>query len=280
MKVEALAYVRIGVVDAATAAERVADLLGLTVTERQPGYVLLRGGDFAYCILIDEGGPNGSVGLQVRDEETLNRISDHVAASGLSVARATSNDCAARRVKAMVCFTDFSGNGIELVVRPQIEGWHFYGARDLGIAGLQSVTLRSTAIADDTRLWREVLGARVADWVGNGVFLGIDDAHHRIALHPAAAPGVIATTLEIADIDRLMRSTYLLRDRQVRIVHGPGRDPVSGRMFVTFALNDGVLMTLATAQDARAGCLSRQFADRPESRCGWGSACDIADYGR
>ena len=57
--------------------------------------------------------------------------------------------CTARQSIKAVWLTDFSGNRIELVVRPLNSGWRYFPSRDGGIRGLADVILRSVDVEKD-----------------------------------------------------------------------------------------------------------------------------------
>ena len=121
------------------------------------------------------------------------------------------SDCARRKVKDMVWFTDFSGNRIELVVRPLNSGWRYFPSRDAGVRGLSDVILRSIDIEKDLSIWSGIFGAQVSDWAGDAAYLRFDDAHHRIALFPATRPGILAVEYAVEDVNLLMRNYYVLQ---------------------------------------------------------------------
>jgi 2,3-dihydroxy-p-cumate/2,3-dihydroxybenzoate 3,4-dioxygenase len=64
-----------------------------------------------------------SVGLELRYPDDLDAALEALRRLGMSVGRGSAEDCALRKVKDMVWFADFSGNRIELVVRPLNSGW-------------------------------------------------------------------------------------------------------------------------------------------------------------
>jgi 2,3-dihydroxy-p-cumate/2,3-dihydroxybenzoate 3,4-dioxygenase len=67
-----------------------------------------------------------SVGLEVRYPGDLDAALEGLRRLGLSAGHGSSEDCALRKVKDMVWFTDFSGNRIELVVRPLNSPWRHF----------------------------------------------------------------------------------------------------------------------------------------------------------
>ena len=183
-------------------------------------------------------------------------------------------------MKALVTARDTTGNRVELVWRPFTAGWRFHGTRDHGLQGLQSVAIRSKHVEADERLWGEGLGAEVSDWVGDAVYLRTDERHHRIALHPSTGCGVLHVSLEVAGIDHVMRAANFLRDRQISIQRGPGREPTSGRVFISLASPTGRLVTLATEMEPMpVSWMPRHFPPSPLSYCQWGSESRVPELG-
>src|SRR5690606_21523457 len=177
-------------------------------------------------------------------------------------------------------FTLPGGVDIELVVRPLDKGWRFFPSREIGLTGLADVALRSTRIVEDEALLVDVLGLRVADWVGDAAYLGFDDAHHRISLHPSTATGVLAVEFALDDLDELMQAWYRLQDAGEQPAHGPGRRPASEQAFLSFDGPDGVYFSVvAEGRTPVAGERPRQFVPEAASHCAWGSDCSIAEYG-
>jgi 2,3-dihydroxy-p-cumate/2,3-dihydroxybenzoate 3,4-dioxygenase len=128
-----------------------------------------------------------------------------------------------------------------------------------------------------------VLGARVSDRIGPAALLRIDEVHHKVALFPAARPGVQHINHQLAEIDDVMRSWYRLRRQKVPIVFGPGRHPTSGAVFLYFRGPDGMVfeystgVRLITAAQEHA-YRPRQFPFEPESFCMWGAVPEVAEF--
>jgi 2,3-dihydroxy-p-cumate/2,3-dihydroxybenzoate 3,4-dioxygenase len=140
--------------------------------------------------------------------------------------------------------------------------------------------VRSVGVEKDLSIWTGVFGARVSDWAGDAAYLRFDGAHHRIALFPAARPGILAVEYAVEDVNLLMRNAYVLRDLQVAILHGPGRRPASEQLFLTFAGPTEVLFSfvaegmMAEAETRRP----RQFPAGPAGLCAWGSECKVEEF--
>ena len=223
------------------------------------------------------------LGLEVRTPSVLDRIAEALEARGLAAVRLDAAACARRRVRDGLAFRDHSGNPLELVVRPLNRVHRPFPGRDAGVIGFAGVVLRTLDPPRDAALWCEALGAAVADWVGDAVFLRLDDRHHRVALLPAASrAGLLAMDFEVGGLDDVMQSRYLLASRQVRLLHGPGREPFSGQIFLAFEGPGGVVFRYVAGMDRVADPAAwrpRQFEAAPGSFCAWGSPCLIPEYG-
>jgi 2,3-dihydroxy-p-cumate/2,3-dihydroxybenzoate 3,4-dioxygenase len=281
VELEQLRYVRLVADNLGGAADFATRVLGLEPIDRNQEVATFRSDfrDYTLAFAIGDRAVQ-SVGLEVRYPRDLDAALEGLRGLGLSAGRGSAEDCALRKVKDMAWFTDFSGNRIELVVRPLNSGWRYFPSRDAGVKGLADVVMRSVNVEKDLSIWTGVLGARVSDWAGEAAYLRFDGAHHRIALFPAARPGILAVEYAVEDVNLLMRNSYALRDLQVAVVHGPGRRPASEQLFLTFAGPGDVLFSFVAegaAVDAERH-RPRQFPAGPSGLCGWGSDCKIAEF--
>src|SRR5262245_51630529 len=213
---EQLRYARLVATDLNHAADFAQRVLGLEPVDRTQEHATFRS-DYRDHTLVFATGERAvqSVGLEVRYSSDLDAAVDGLRRIGVSASRGTAEDCALRKVKDMIWFADFSGNRIELVVRPLNSGWRYFPSRDAGVRGLADVIVRSLDVEKDLSIWSGVLGAHVSDWAGEAAYLRFDDAHHRIALFPAARPGILAVEYAVENVNLLMRNYYVLRDLQV-----------------------------------------------------------------
>jgi 2,3-dihydroxy-p-cumate/2,3-dihydroxybenzoate 3,4-dioxygenase len=275
---EQLRYVRLVADNLGRAADFAQRVLGLEPIDRTEELATFRSDfrDYTLAFTVGEHAAQ-AVGLEVRYSSDLDAALGGLRGLGLSAGRGSAQDCARRKVKDMVSFADFSGNRIELVVRPLNSGWRYFPSRDAGIRGLSGVMLRSRDVEKDLSIWSGIFDARVSDWAGEAAYLRFDDAHHRIVLFPATRPGILAIEYAVENVDLLMRNHYVLRDLQVAVVHGPGRRPASEQLFLTFAGPSDVLFGyVAEGLSGEAqGRRPRQFPAGPAGLCGWGSECKI-----
>jgi 2,3-dihydroxy-p-cumate/2,3-dihydroxybenzoate 3,4-dioxygenase len=72
-----------------------------------------------------------------------------------------------------------------------------------------------------------------------------------------------------------MQSNYFVQERQIRILHGPGREPASGQIFLRFEGPEGHVFSYTHGlNDIEPNHHPRQFSAHPSSLCEWGSECD------
>ncbi len=88
---------------------------------------------------------------------------------------------------------------------------------------------------------------------------------------------------QVASIDDVMRAWYLLKERGVRIVFGPGRHPTSGAVFLYFEGPDGMVYEYSTGVRHITAAdepfyQPRQFPRVSSSYCMWGAVPDIAEF--
>ncbi|MBR0899041.1 VOC family protein [Bradyrhizobium tropiciagri] len=273
-------YVRLGTRAIEESARFATEILGLQRVTTDNGEAAFRSDALSHRICLTKESPDDqSVGIELLDETFIAPARDTLEARGFVVRDATADECRRRFVRQALITMDGSGNSIELVARPAHSGRRYFPSRDAGIVGFQGVGLRSTNLARDLEFWTTVLGANVADRVGDVCYLQIDARHHRIALYPSERKGVLDVSLEVESLDCVMQSKYFLQDRQVRIVHGPGKETASDQVFLRFLSPDGYVFSYVHGmQDVDLKRRPRQYQLRPESFCSWGSeASDLPE---
>ena len=269
-----LCYVRLAVRIPQQAAAFATDILGLQHVPNDLEPLLYRSDERYYTLCFASGAERPSIGIEISDEHELDRIATALASDGFSAREATKDQCARRFVRRALVIEDATGNEVDLVLRPERSGRRYFPSRDAGITGLQGVGLRSRAIKDDLRLWTAVLGARITDRVGEITYLGIDQMHHRVALYPSEGAGLVYVSYGVESLDALMQNSYFAEERQIKILHGPGREPASGQMFVRFAGPEGYVFSFGYGLgEIEPSHRPRQFTLEASSLCEWGSQC-------
>ncbi|MGD9924295.1 MAG: VOC family protein [Pseudorhodoplanes sp.] len=278
---EQLRYVRLPVDDLAVAARYAMDVLGLEPIDRTETIATFRS-DFRdhTLVLVKEARAEQAIGLEVRYPTDLDAARFSLRKLGVVAESGTPEECAQRKCRTMLWFRDFSGNRIELVVRPLNSGWRYFPSRDAGVTGLQDVMLRSTDVERDLSIWRGALGTTVTDYAGDAAYLAFDGAHHRVALFPATRAGILAVEYGVENVNLLMRNHYVAQNLQIGILHGPGRRPASDQLFLTLAGPTDVMFGFVAEGASRdPERRPRQYPAGAEGLCSWGSECRIPEFG-
>jgi 2,3-dihydroxy-p-cumate/2,3-dihydroxybenzoate 3,4-dioxygenase len=269
-----LCYVRLAVQHGAAAAAFVTDVLGLQRVTDDKEPFLFRSDERFHTLCLAEDADRSSIGVELASGSDLDRAADTLKREGFAVREASAEECSRRFVRRALIVRDASGNEIDLVSRPAVSGRRYFPSRDAGVTGLQCVGLRSRAIKDDLNLWTTILGATVTDWVGDIAYLSIDRKHHRIALYPSDRAGLLYVCYGVESLDSIMQNHYFVQERQIKIVHGPGREAASGQIFLRFAGPEGHVFSYGHGlADVDTWHRPRQFAAADSSLCEWGSEC-------
>lgn len=275
-------YVRLGTANLDETVRFATTVLGLEMVRKEGGCVYLRGDDRDHTLVYFAGDPmDHTTAFELERAEDIESAAIALENHGHAVRLGTRDECEQRRVDAFINFLDPSGNSVDLVWRPKHSGRRYFPSRDAGITGFSHVGLRTTDARRDEAFWTNVCNARVSDWIGEAPLLRIDEVHHKIALFPSKHAGIQHINHQVASIDDIMRSYYMLRERGVRIVFGPGRHPTSGAMFLYFEGPDG--MTYEYSSGVRMitdeeGYRPRQFPFEPSGFCAWGARPDIPEF--
>ncbi|MCL7466680.1 hypothetical protein [Phaeovulum sp. NW3] len=232
--------------------------------------------NYALAYWKDETQP--AIGLTVARREDLDARATALAPFG-AVQWLDAEACRKRQIKAGIAILAPNGVMVEIVWRPLTSGWRYHGTRDAGITEFGAVSLACTDLAANETFWTRGIGAEVADWAGDALYLNIDAAHHRIALYPSRRDGVLAVTWEVESINNIMQNWYFFQNNQIPVIHGPGRQAASNALFVLGEGPDGVYYgyRAETAQGLAAGG-PRQFLDDPRSHCAWGSESQAPEF--
>jgi 2,3-dihydroxy-p-cumate/2,3-dihydroxybenzoate 3,4-dioxygenase len=275
IKLRDVCYVRLGTADPEGAQTFATQVLGLQVAERSRKALYLRSDDRAHTLCYFEGAPSEqAVGFEVDSEADLEEAGATLDGLGHRVLRGAPVEAAERKARAFIAFDDPSGNRIELVVRPERSGRRYFPSRDCGISGFNHVGLNSTHPERDEKFWTQVCNARVSDRIGDIPLMRVNAIHHTIALVRAQKPGLQHINHQVQSNDDVMRSWYLLQEKGVPIVFGPGRHPTSGARFLYFKGPDGVVFEYSVGVDEiddEAAHRPRQFGFEPSSFCMWGA---------
>ncbi|MGH7248759.1 MAG: VOC family protein, partial [Pseudomonadota bacterium] len=242
-------YVRMGTRDLDAATTFATKIVGLELAGRDGKWayfksdkVAVRGDTRDHTLAYFEGDPaDHIVGLELKNPDDLDKVGAEFDNAKYSARLGTKDECEQRHVKAFIATQDPTGNKIEIVARPFNSGVRYFPGRDAGITHFSHIGLNTTDPKRDEKFWTTVFNARVSDWLGDTPLFRIHTAHHSVVLFPTTRPGIQHINHQVEDIDDVMRSWYFLKERNVNIVFGPGRHPLSGAMMVYFEGPDGMV---------------------------------------
>ncbi len=282
IRLREVSYVRMGTRDLEGAEVFATDYLGLEVSERRRNAIYFKSDARAHTLCYFAGDPTDqAVAFEVASEAELEQAAATLDAMQQEVRLGSAEEAARRKVTAFISFRDPTGNAIELVVRPERSAKRYHGTRDAGITGFSHVGLCTTDAARDEKFWTEVCNARVSDRIGDAPLLRIDEIHHTIALFPTKRAGIQHINHQVESADDVQRSFHFLKDRQVKMVFGPGRHPTSSARFLYFEGPDGMVFEYSSGVREIADELlyrERQFPFEPKGFCHWGSKPEIREF--
>ncbi len=283
-------YLRLGTADLDASIAYLTDIIGLQLAAREGKTAYFRSDKTAargdtrdYTLALFEGDPaDQTIGVDLLDPDDLDAVGAALEKAGRPVRLGTRAECDARRTRTFIASADPSGNKIEIVARPYHSGQRYFPGRDAGIEGFSHIGLFTTDAARDTKFWTELCNARISDWLGDSPFLRMHTVHHSIVLFPSNRTGIHHINHQVEDLDDVMKSYYFLKANNVRILHGPGRHPISTAVMVYFEGPDKVTYEYSCGvkhvmPEEEATYRPRQFSLEAYNACMWGSrAAEIA----
>jgi 2,3-dihydroxy-p-cumate/2,3-dihydroxybenzoate 3,4-dioxygenase len=277
-------YVRLGTRDLDSAVQFATKIVGLELAAKDGKWayfksdkVATRGDTRDHTLAYFEGDPaEHIVGLELKHPDDFDRVGAELDNADFPVRLGTKEECEQRRVKSFIATQDPTGNKIEILARPFFSGVRYFPGRDAGITHFSHIGLNTTNPQRDEKFWTTVFNARVSDWLGDTPLFRIATAHHSVVLFPTTQPGVQHINHQVEDIDDVMRSWYFLKERNVPIVFGPGRHPLSGAMMVYFEGPDGMVFEYSVGvkhimPEDEATYRPRQFGFERYALDMWGS---------
>jgi 2,3-dihydroxy-p-cumate/2,3-dihydroxybenzoate 3,4-dioxygenase len=282
INLQRVSYVRLGTRDIEGAIRFATDVLGLEIAEVSKGAVYFKSDEREHTLCYCEGDPHDqAIAFEVGSRAALSAAASELERLGHPVHAGRPSEAEARKVREFIAFNDPTGNRIELVWRPAYSGARYHGTRDAGITGFSHVGLCTTDAARDEAFWTQVCNARVSDRVGDAPLLRINEVHHSIAMFPTDRAGIQHINHQVESADDVMRSFRFLKERQVRIVFGPGRHPSSSARFLYFEGPDGMVFEYSSGVKMIADELlyrERQLTFDPAGFCEWGAKPDIPEF--
>jgi 2,3-dihydroxybiphenyl 1,2-dioxygenase len=240
--VRALGYIGIGVRDPHAWQRYVEDILGFEWGPAlEDGTRLVRMDERRQRLIVTATGEDDITfaGWEVRSPEELNEIERHLSSLGLSIARGTRAQVAARGVDDLIAFKDVDGFATEIFCGPAIETRKPFKASQptagfkTGDLGLGHIVL----IVDDERrsesFYRDALGLRTTDYIHvelgpdvrtRATFMRCNPRHHSLAFVKAPFPKrLLHFMAEVEELDEVGRARERAKQAGVRITADLGR---------------------------------------------------------
>lgn len=104
---------------------------------------------------------------------------------------------------------------------------------------ISHVVLHSPSHKALEQWYRDVLGFRLSDWLGDFmVFLRCNPAHHRLAILPGP-PALNHIAFDVASVDALMRGLARMNGAGIELQWGPGRHTAGNNTFTYYTTPNG-----------------------------------------
>ena len=241
-RVSDLHYVALAVPDLAAEREFFADTWGLVEVGEQGGkvYFAAEGSPHPYVIRLREDPEKKTdlIGFSADSRADVDALFEQVKATG---AKIISEPAAAEGPAGGYAFRFFDPDGrpIEVICDTQ-QRQHRALARGEAIpVGLSHVVLHSPDIKKLEAFYRDALGFRLSDWIGEFmVFLRCNPAHHRLAILPGP-PALNHVAFDVSSVDELMRGLARLTEKGVKLSWGPGRHTAGNNTFTYYLTPNG-----------------------------------------
>lgn len=241
-RVSDLHYVGLAVPDLEAERDFFTDAWGLVEAGAQDGkiYLAAEGSPHPYVIRLREDAEKKTdlIGFSADSRTDVDALFGQVQAAG---AKIISEPAEADGPAGGYAFRFFDpdGRAVEVICDTRRRQ---HRALDKGEAipiGLSHVVLHTPDIGKLESFYREALGFRLSDWIGQFmVFLRCNSAHHRLAILPGP-PALNHVAFDVSSVDELMRGLARLHEKGVKLSWGPGRHTAGNNTFTYYLTPNG-----------------------------------------
>lgn len=238
------------------------EYLGLTEVQRAAKTAYLSCPSDFHSVVLTEGSAAActKLALLLAPDSDLDAFAAQTKAKGVAVRSKTD---AAPDTPKSVCITDPSGLELELLPARSISG------KRPDRSGVVPRKLGHTAfftpdIEKTVAFYRDVLGFRVSDWIGDFfVFMRCNPDHHTVNFLKGPKLGLHHIAFELNDWNHVKTACDLLFRHKIELVWGPGRHGPGHNIF-TYHLNpDGFTIEMFTELDTMSNESLGHFDPRP-----------------
>jgi 2,3-dihydroxybiphenyl 1,2-dioxygenase len=191
-------------------------LVGLQAIERSPSLLAFRMDDRKQRIVIDRALPEGSrfFGWEVADAPALNELAARLEWAEVEVTAEPQTLADARRVQALISFTDPAGNRLEAFFGAETDDAPFSPGRSIsgfrtGPLGLGHAVLTVENIDAVMPFYVDLLGFGLSDYMQKpfrAYFFHINARHHSLALIETGRNGMHHLMVELFSLDDVGQS--------------------------------------------------------------------------
>jgi 2,3-dihydroxy-p-cumate/2,3-dihydroxybenzoate 3,4-dioxygenase len=280
-----LAYVALNVTDIEASRSFYEQQVGLQYSATGPqGEVYFRCGYLHHSVVLYPAAAPGlkRIGFEMSDAEALRALRERVVARGVAIAPIAGETYVAKAVDGAFRIAEpVTGLTLEFFSGMEEFGGQPFVPTVAKIQRLGHVGVRSPNVKATADFFMTVLGFALSDFLdAKAYFLRCppNPFHHSMALAHGAAAGLHHVNFMVSEIDDVGRGFARFTKGKVPVVHGPGRHPPSGSVFLYFLDPDGMTLEYSYGmeefpahEEARK---PRMLAPVPESIDYWGSVLD------
>lgn len=284
LRYEKLGYVALNVTDVHRARVFYEEQVGLQFGDTgEQGEVFLRcSADHHNIVLYPAAEPGlKRVGIEMKDDDALAAIGQHLRDHGLAVQDVPPEECKALHQGPSIRFTEpFSGTTYEYYSTMYQPIGRPFVTTVSKIQRIGHVVMKVPEFEKACEFYTKVLRLKVSDQIGDLVcFMRFhpNPYHHGVGLARAPAPALHHVNFMVTEVDDIGRAIARFGKSQVAIVNGPGRHPASNSMFLYFLDPDGMTIEYSFGMEEFPEDGARKpriFEPIPESFDYWQSFLD------
>jgi 2,3-dihydroxybiphenyl 1,2-dioxygenase len=192
------------------------DLVGFQAVERGNSLLAFRMDDRKQRVVIDRAMGEGArfFGWEVADRAALDTLAANLEAAKVEVAAGPKTLADARRVSALISFSDPAGNRLEAFYGAEIDETPFSPGRSIsgfrtGAMGLGHAVLTVESIDPVMAFYVDLLGFRLSDYIEKpfrAYFFHVNPRHHSLALIETGKNGMHHLMVELFSLDDVGQS--------------------------------------------------------------------------
>jgi 2,3-dihydroxy-p-cumate/2,3-dihydroxybenzoate 3,4-dioxygenase len=237
-----LHYVALAVPDLEAEREFFSTTWGLTEVAEEAGkvYFAAEGSPHPFVIRLrqDPEKKTDLIGFAADSRADVDALFKQVTAAG---AKIISEPAAAEGPAGGYAFRFFDpdGRAVEVICDTQRRVHRSLAKGEAIPVGLSHIVLHTPDIGKLETFYREALGFRLSDWIGQFmVFLRCNPVHHRLAILPGP-PALNHVAFDVSSVDELMRGLARLHEKGVKLSWGPGRHTAGNNTFTYYLTPNG-----------------------------------------